>query len=200
MSNPSTPTPGLHPGRPLEAASQKQIYLGKEGQTFGPYSESDFEALKTSPEYRTYAWIWDTHNPQWRPLEPTPPPSPPPLPSTRPLTLVHSNPEMDSPRVPEFHGNQPSTSRDFSGFVALCHDFRSLANGVLKKVTDAGCEFVSEQEHPGSVFSPNSKLILNLLDPQSHRSVTVSVRMDKVGRRNGKWHYQLRWKKCPQLV
>jgi hypothetical protein len=57
-----------------------EIYLGKNGETFGPYTLEQFEAIKTSPDYATYTYIWDGRQPgaDWKPIERAPVPPPPP--------------------------------------------------------------------------------------------------------------------------
>jgi len=45
-----------------------EVYLGKEGKTFGPYTPDQFEALKLTPEYAGYTYVWDGRDPapEWK--------------------------------------------------------------------------------------------------------------------------------------
>ncbi len=52
-----------------------QIFLGKGGQTFGPYDVTQYEAMRTQPDFSSYKYVWDGRDPQpaWKPLEAAPP-------------------------------------------------------------------------------------------------------------------------------
>jgi hypothetical protein len=50
------------------------IYLGKNGRPFGPYTDSEVEALQANGEWNEFHWIWDDAGRTWQPLDPPPPP------------------------------------------------------------------------------------------------------------------------------
>ncbi len=55
----------------------RKFYLGKGGQSFGPYSEKEFEAIRASDKIKEYTSYWDSESPTWQALDSPPPPPPP---------------------------------------------------------------------------------------------------------------------------
>jgi hypothetical protein len=82
----------------------------------------------------------------------------------------------------------------------VCHDFRSVVTGTLREITETGCELVSAQQTSGPVFPQKTKVLLNLLDEKSGRSVNVSARLTAAQRFDGKWVYRIRWPQVPEFL
>ncbi|MBI2606489.1 MAG: hypothetical protein HYW49_10465 [Deltaproteobacteria bacterium] len=47
----------------------KTVYLAKSGEIFGPFPETEIEALRAEGSLRRYTWIWSG---KWVPLDPAP--------------------------------------------------------------------------------------------------------------------------------
>jgi hypothetical protein len=188
-----------------------EIYLGKNSQTFGPYSIEQFEAIRASADFATYTFIWDgrEENADWRPIEKAParpnaparkaPPGAPPPDNSRAAA---------APAAPEAApaARQAPASRmalrgyDVPGIEALCHDSRSVISGKLTQVTDSGCELVCSQNAVAPSFGTKSPVILNLLEPKTGRSMNVAARLSAVRRKDGNWSLKVLWNGCPELI
>jgi hypothetical protein len=188
-----------------------QIYLGKSGQTFGPYTIAEFEEIKKTPDFRTYTYIWDGRdaNPDWKALELPPaavaapvkrgPGAPPPDAVVKAPDAVVKAPEAAA--QPRAAAPKPALrGYDVPGLEAVCHDSRSVASGKLVGVTDSGCELVTNQRVAEPAFGATSNVTLNLLDPATGKSMNVAARLGGVQRKDGAWSYKVLWQGCPQLV
>jgi hypothetical protein len=186
-----------------------EIYLGKNGETFGPFTVAQFETMKTAPDFGSYTFIWDGReaSPEWKPLESAPKPVAPkrgpgaPPPDATRVTVVPT--EAVAAATPEAiqHQRRPALrGYDVPHFEVVCHDARSVITGRIKGVTDAGCEFVADQSKADAVFGAGSPVLLNLLDPATGRSTNVNARLNGVRRQNGGWCYRVVWKACPELI
>ena len=152
-------------------------YLSQSGETSGPFTENEFQAIRDRGELKKYQLVWDGSAEGWKPLAPPPPPGPPTL----------------TPVV--------SVLLDTSNLEALCFDLGHALKGKLERVTETGCEFVAAQsEESGSSFSQDAPVTLNLLNPKDGRSMNVSAKMTGVARKNGNWTYQIQWKSRPEIV
>jgi hypothetical protein len=193
-----------------------EIYLGKAGQTFGPYTVEQYETLKVQPDFNGYTYIWDGRDekPDWRSIEHPPgapskrapgPGSPPPdsQPNVATGTPAHVEPPVMAVQSvpPNTASTRPLLRKyDVPGLEALCHDARTVVTGKLCQVTDSGCEFVSSQGSSEPGFGAKSRVMLNLLDPKSGKSMNVPARLNGVQRKDGTWTFRVLWQSCPQLV
>jgi hypothetical protein len=199
-----------------------EIYLGKNGQTFGPYTVEQFEAIKASADYETYTYIWDGRDPSpdWKPLEKAPaspaapkrgPGAPPPderkpqqtQPAQQPAPAA--TPErVPAPDWREAQAPAPARAMlrryDVPGIEAICHDSRHVISGRLTQVTDSGCELVCSGDAGAESFGSKSRVVLNLLEPKSGRAMNVTARLSGVRRRDGQWSLKVLWKSCPELI
>jgi hypothetical protein len=82
----------------------------------------------------------------------------------------------------------------------VCHDFRSVLTGMLREISDTGCELVSGMETEGPVFPQKTQVFLNLVDERSGRSVNIRARLTAVVRRGGQWVYRIRWSRVPEFA
>jgi hypothetical protein len=191
-----------------------EIFLGKGGQTFGPYTVAQYEAMRSQPEFRAYTFIWDGREPNadWKPLEAAPvsapmrrgPGAPPPDSQTvkrEPAMPPAANAEVSSATIVSSAPTRPVLSGyDVPGIEALCVDARHAVTGKLTQVTDSGCEFVTTQGASESCFGAKAQIMLNLLEPKTGRSMNVPARLSGVSRKGGKWSYRVDWKSCPELI
>jgi hypothetical protein len=155
-------------------AKKDEIYLGKAGKVFGPYSAQELDQFSRSGELSQYTWIWDTRSDGWKPLE-TPPPSP--------------YAKADS-------GHQTS---DWKNVHALCRDHFHILSGQLENVTETGCVFLSSHSGGEPKFSPTGVQLLDLYDPVQKKSTRTRVRIVGVERANHTWVYRLRWNQSPSF-
>ena len=172
-----------------------EIYLGKNSQTFGPYTVEQFESIQASPDYSTYTFIWDGRdsNADWKPIEKAPAP---------PALARKQSPGTPPPdeKVHQLPARPMLRGYDVPGLEALCHDTRHVISGRLTQVTDAGCELVCPQSSVAPAFGSQSNVVLNLLEPKSGRSMNVTARLCGVRRQDGCWSLKVLWKSCPELV
>jgi hypothetical protein len=172
-----------------DKVTDKKYFLARSGETFGPYDQRELGRLRESGAYRGYTWFWDPAHPGWQAIDPAPaapriaPESAPPPAATATATAAH-------PAVP---------LRSFPGISALCLGPHAIQAGTLQKVTDGGCEFVSDTEGSAAAFAIQCLVRLNLADPTG-RSMNVQARVGSVYRRNGRWHLRLNWQGCPAIL
>jgi GYF domain 2 len=152
---------------------KKHAYLGKQGQIFGPFDSEEMENLYASGEINHYTYLWDASISVWKPIEEPP----------------------SDPSESKGAGNDPARP-----FEVVCHDsFFSLVSGILRKVTDRGCELISGDPSDAPPFGLAASLTLNVLDPSTRRSINMKVQVRDIFRRNGDWVYLLRWNTRPSF-
>jgi hypothetical protein len=183
---------------------EHHFFLRKSGKSFGPFSEKQIEEMKASSNYEDYAWVWDSHAPEWKAIEPPPPPL--------------STSTVETPKPAKKYPSK-SASLDLAGgkwhdvskvkIAVTCHDQRSAVTGTLKRVSDRGCELVSPGHEGGPPFPDRAKIVLNLFDPASGKSQNIPGTLAKIRRKDspqtnqahsGAWIYLIRWKSCPDLL
>lgn len=162
-------------------SSAAAFYLAKSGRVFGPYTPQQFEALRASSDIENYSWYWDPAQEQWQPIDP--PPGDPRARRAPPLSVVG-------------RGKTAAPER----LEVLCHDYRGLANGQIRNVTDMGCEFMVLAGESMPSFSERAPLIMSVLDPDSAHSMDVPASVNGIYREKEYWVYRIRWAKRPELV
>lgn len=171
------------------------IYLAKNGETIGPFTAEEFEAIRQSGKIREYSAIFDSRSNSWQPLEAAPPPPPsfapaPEVPSAR------GTAELAPPAA------RPTLSRKPTRAIeALCHNRRDILSGSLDRLSDAGCDFLAvESDGAGPRFAEKGPVLLNLLDPATGESINVQARMLEAARAKEGWIYRLGWQSCPEFL
>ncbi|HLE01444.1 MAG TPA: hypothetical protein VJB59_14370 [Bdellovibrionota bacterium] len=164
-----------------------QIYLGKSGRAFGPYTQDEFDSMKTSGKLRDFSWTWNAKAKEWSPLDPAPPP----------LSL-----STDTAAGGPAKSSKPVLRHDsILPLEAICHDRRSAISGQLRLASEHGCELISHHALSAPPFTEGSSILVNLLDPKSGRSMDTRARVDGIQQKAGSWHYKLSWTaNCPELV
>jgi hypothetical protein len=198
-TKPNTPPP----------TSPIQIFLGKNGQTFGPYTVEQYEGLQAQADFATYKYIWDSRDiqPSWRPIEAAPaaPMSAVPSGPTAPPPPDHSiEPVRETERPRSAKSNLrlvPSpVAYHSSGIEVVFHDARRALSARVTHATDAGCELESEVAHGTPEFGSQSRVQLNLLNPKTGESMNVEGRIAGMKRAGTSWHFQVLWGECPELI
>jgi hypothetical protein len=178
----------------------KEIYLSKNGETFGPYTEETIETMRACGEFAQFNWIWDPPSNQWKPIER--PSAPPPPPTSGQTGTAARRPE---PRAAE-RSASPSTrlfhvpDEAASVLQALCYDQISVLSGLIRKAGENGCDFVAESRSAAPLFMKDMSVRLNLLDPRSGTTMSVNAQVVQAVRQNGQWSYRLAWGSCPELL
>ncbi len=156
-------------------SSTEDVYLGKSGQIYGPFSQGELDDLSAKGQLSQYQWIWSHQNQCWKSIE-----SPPPHP-------LH-NPTQPGP-----------ATQDWSRVYAIAFDSSHLLRGQLKWITETGCTLISEQKEEGPIFPVPVKIRLNLFDPVHKSGITLSVLITKIDLHEGHWNYHFRWEQRPEL-
>lgn len=149
----------------------KNIYLGRRGKSFGPFSKAEIEAMRLSGELENYSFVWNQAELAWKMLE-----TPPPPPGARPAPQAQVRP---------------------SGYEAICHDHTTLVSGALENVTEAGCDLVCADNSDSPRLGLKSMLLLNVLDNANQKAVNVRATLSEIIRREKAWVYRLRWARLP---
>ena len=155
------------------------IYLGKLGRAFGPYTEAEIEELKDTGAIRQFSWIWNHKMETWEPLDPAP--APIDVKRQARVTTIARH-DLTAP------------------LEVVCHDRIRAICGEIREISESGCVLVSQDVSGDPVFSENSEIRLNLLDPKNGRAADVRGRLGRISREKGRWKYRVSWRKCPELV
>ncbi len=157
------------------------IYVARFGKVYGPFTGNEIEKFQASGKIHDYSWIWDPKKKEWKALDAAPPP------------LFE---ESEVPGVAsKLHGKGASADR----LAAICHDFRKVVRGMAAKMTETGCELVSEAKSISPAFAKKADVQLNLLDEKSGRQINVVARVCGVSKSRAGWGYQLRWQERPTV-
>ena len=152
------------------------IYLGKNGKTFGPFSEDEFQQMMTDGRLVEFSWIWDPKKSSWKTLD-----QPPPV------------PVGDADLKPS---KKAKDSLNWDSVQAILYNAHSMIEGKLQSVTETGCQLICA--HPSTEFSNGSLASLNLLDPKGEHSQKVIAKILAMERAaGGSWSYLLRWDSLP---
>jgi hypothetical protein len=152
----------------MKNSNQAEIYLGKAGKIFGPYSSVEIDQMSTTGKLATFFWIWNPEKEEWKPLE-TPPPSP-----------VKTQAKTKQ-------------SSEWSSEAALCYDQLNTISGTLEEITETGCILTSNHQGAAPLFAEKSKVTINTLDSKKKTSKKTSARIIQIIRNQGHWNYRLRW-------
>lgn len=171
--------------------TNQEYFLAKAGQTFGPYTEEEVQNLRESGEYQKYTWVWAPGKAGWEPIDPTP--AAMPLPPTR---------SGGAPKAPSDMSTTPGTRKDFNlkNMSVVCYDHHQVVSGNLTHISEGGCEFISDNFETTPAFMLQVPISMNLLDSSNGQTMTIRGRVAEVARKDGRWHYRIFWKKCPEIL
>jgi len=159
-----------------------QYYLGKQGKTYGPFSQRDFDELLSSGKIDEYFWLWDFKAKSWKPLEAPPPPIVEG--ENGQISVVPISNELALPNA---------------GFQAICHDFHHAISGELARITQGGCDLIAPFNQGGSPFGENSQIFINLFESQTGKSIQVKAKLARVSHGKSGWRYSFRWAELPKI-
>jgi hypothetical protein len=153
-------------------------WLSRSGEVHGPYDDDALARLMLTPEYATFAWIWERKARKWRPTHALPPPPP------------------DAALSP------PELAAAATKIQALVHDRQNLVSGALCEVSDAG--FTLETRSAAAELPQlkcNNLVWVELLCEESGSAETLRARVTEVRRSAaGRWQYRLAWSAMPDLL
>lgn len=191
----------------------KGIYLAKRGEVLGPFSQTEFEKLKTTGRIWDYSWIWDDAKHVWAPVDLPPPPiESASVPVTEAsssegaMVVVPAAPKSPSPEVPRATAKAPKeptrkpllpsafSLQELPKLSVICFTHQSADQGKIIDATSIGCTFVSRGGRESPRFGGQSKVHLSFLDAKSGKLDSVDALI--VGRSYSQegWVYQIRWK------
>lgn len=162
-------------------AGIKLTYLGKDGKTFGPYTEADLDKLNETGEIYEYTWIWESAESGWQPIQ-APPPPPPAEPS--PTLSAHLPPQFQ-------HAGAVSTPEHFQ---VICHDKQNLISAQFSELSSSGGKLIS-RDFSDSLppFIKGETIWLNILDARSQKTEKVGAKVLGFYRAGGHWEYEILW-------
>ncbi|MBI2711616.1 MAG: hypothetical protein HYX41_01965 [Bdellovibrio sp.] len=165
--------------------NKNQIFLGKNGKTFGPFTEDEFQELMKQGRLAEYSWIWDHQKSTWKTLD-QPPPTP-----------VETSQKLSTAAKKA----ADHVSSHWESVRGILYNAFSLLEGNLKSVTETGCRFVCKDPH--SDLSCGTWVSLNLYSPEiNHGSTSIKVVAKILALEadpKGGWSYLLRWDSLPSL-
>lgn len=168
----------------------RNYFLAKGGKTVGPFSQTEIEKMRLSGKYEEYTWVWDETVSRWEAIDPAPlPPS---------VSANATSNQATAPVAPQ--RDRRSHSFAAQQIQAVCFNHLTALSGSLDQVTDAGCEFSTQMGSTEPEFQVQLPISLHLYDTKTSRSMKVMGRVGRVERRDGRWHYRIHWKNCPELI
>jgi hypothetical protein len=171
--------------------SKDEIFLGKLGKIFGPFSPKEFDEMFSDGRINEYSWLWDWEKQSWKPLENTPPSLMTPPGAATPEKGGKSSATTAAPT--------PSDSLAWDQVEALCYGREILINGKLELITQTGCVLVSANNSGDPKLTVGVRVKLNLFDKKSKHNLETSVKVANIERKNSHWVYRLRWDGVPEL-
>ena len=188
----------------------RQIFLGKNGQTFGPYTVEDLNKFQTSGQIRDYSWIWDSESPSWKSLDTLAPP-PPPVENAKPVTPtpppqtsapVYTPPTVTTPTPKATTGRnlRPAFFSETSPLEVTCHDRTEVIMGQIYSISETGCCFISKDANTKRCFAEQAVVFIDLFDPKSKKAMKTAVKLIGITQNEGRWAYQMQWSHCPELI
>ena len=171
-------------------SKQDEIYLCKQGKTFGPYSQKEIDQFHETGEILEFNWIWDEEKDDWKAIAP-----PPPKPGKHPS--LSSSQNFDTSSRPK--QSQDVQNTDIHGIRVICHNHQIAISCDIKSMTETGCRLASKESSTSPSLSEKAPVLLNLFNPDSGKSVNVKAKVLKVFRELNQWEYQIRWDRCPSL-
>lgn len=170
---------------------KKSTYLARFGKVFGPFSDEEIEGFQASGKINEYFWIWNEQSALWKPLDPPPAPLTP----SAGANVYEFAPEGELGPSPKELGF-PKTS---GSVPVVCHNYKAVLSGKLQRMTETGCELLSEHGSFTPTFVNRSTIVMNLLDAGSGKLMNVSGRICAVKRMERGWSYQIRWEQRPEI-
>jgi hypothetical protein len=179
-------------------SANKQIFLTKGGQNFGPFESHEIQAMKKDGRILEYSHIWNPDEEHWESTAPTPM-APPKAATAKPLTVDSSSPrEAQTKTAQERSSRRAASEIKIPSVEVVAFDHEQVIPGELSHVTEDGCEFVTNGA--AQAFASQGVVSLNVLNSKSGKTMSVRAKLSGVSRIGGRWRYQLHWKECPEIL
>jgi hypothetical protein len=183
------------------------IYLGKNGESYGPFSHLQYQKFCADGTIQSYSWVWNHDDNAWDALDPAP----------ALLTSARTPTEETRRVLPQAHsaGIQPAPQlqavpsmqykRVSSGIEAICLDSHHLAAvpGNLEQVFDGGCTILSYEKgsRTPAELGVGSKIIISLMNTKTGQAMNVPGNLIRVSRnQEAGWSYEVKWAQLPSLL
>jgi hypothetical protein len=163
------------------------IYLARGKKLFGPLTEAEWTEMQASGRDEDYHWIWKGVETGWQVLHSAP--VAPPLPDN--VIPIERARRAAETRGPRFHFPK--------GVEILAHDYRHVIVVTFDDVSERGALLNPTQSHE-PLFSIGGPIILNLLDPDTGKSVNLRAEVAAIRRENAGLTYELRWNWADELA
>ena len=162
-----------------QSSTLNEVFLGKKGKVFGPYTREEFENLHATKKLEDFTYLWNSESESWTPLEAVPP---------------HPHAKAE--------GKIKGAKRglDWNALRAFCHNYIQGVGGRLEGVTETGCDLLVREGHDHPRFAQHVPLLLNLMDVEQGKSWNIKVTLSQSERRNDEFVYRMRWDKMPTLA
>jgi len=176
-----------------------EIFLGKHGKIYGPFSSREFERFHDTGKIYEYNWLWEKHSAEWKLLDPAP--SHPPPRSNAPAKSLEKSIEKKSKSSKHVQTKKATAGK--SEIQAIVHNSQSLISGTLQFWTETGCEILSQASHSSQAIpclAKGSMVNLSLLETQTGRSMNLQASVSDISYHKNNWIYRIRWKARPALL
>lgn len=181
---------------PDKKSPLENIYLGRSGKCYGPFTRSQFIDLELKGEIAQYFWIWESSAHAWVPLDKMPPP--PEFPNAFEESDIAASQKGLKKVIPLRSSTTNSIIKN-TKFEVICHDARVISGGQIKEITEGGCFFICQSDkNPG--FGIPSHVSMSILDPASKQISNIKANFLGVARINGRWTFRVSWSRFPRVV
>jgi hypothetical protein len=168
------------------------IYLSKNDKIFGPYSQTEIEALKADGKFGQFFWVCYDLKKGWEPVHPAPPLPTPGTAQHAPLEELEATPQKKKLR---------SDIRTDTSIVALCRARTTIISGLLRDITENGGTLIEVHPHSHSVpwFRKGAKVQMNLLDSKNSKTQNIQAKVSDIQKKDGSWSYVVQWSNLPEI-
>ena len=175
---------------------QTVYYLARRGKIDGPFDKDQYQKMQSENELSKYSWIWSQSEGTWKPIDP--PPSLTPqggkIVSHEELQLKRAAKQISVGKL------SAKEQKKLSTLLVICHDQRNAISGHLDEIGPGGANLVTQDHSSLPKLGQNGKVLLNLLDSKSGKSINVDAKISSVSKQGHQWTYRLLWKQVPHLV
>jgi hypothetical protein len=149
-------------------------YFARWGKIYGPFDEKEMVQLQAEGRLSEFSWMWDARTSTWKAVDP----APPPLMPSKGKDKANAEPHV---------------------IEAVCHNRTEYLSGLLEKMTETGCEFVSWHPESYPAFGEKAAIHLSLLDVATGEVRNITAWVAAVVRTDTSWRYRLRWSQKPDF-
>lgn len=173
-----------------DALPEAIIYLSRQGKVEGPFTEAAIRELRASGALAAYTYLCRGPGAPWEPVEAAPPAAP--VAPSGPASSAPAAADASSVRAAQAR-LEAARHRTYDRFEILAHDFRATVSGRFVAFSENGADLRTEDPASGACFEQRARVVVNFLEPRSGRGINALAEVHEVFRRDGRWHYRLRW-------